>query len=217
MSKSFLQCRCSTCPRLRNCFSNFSNRQKRDTTELMPYPINTLTRTEHLHIFIQQSQLHWSNYPIVSAEGLEQRLVAAGPNHGRHIFQHLRFVPSRLLADLRLRRHQTNDLIREKLECLLGQFTMLKVEDFADNRLWNWSIGATTTAAIKFANMLEQGFTGNIGMPMGQPCLTKAPWNVAERTLADARLKAKGWSLNSCTTGPKLHWMHCYTCSGRHY
>lgn len=48
--------------------------------------------------------------PVVSAERLEQRLVAAGPNHGRHRFQHLRLVPSRLLADLPLRRRQTNDL-----------------------------------------------------------------------------------------------------------
>jgi len=167
----------------------------------MPYQINTLTRTGHLQIFTQQTQLHWSNYPLVSAERLEQRLVAAGPNHGRHRFQHLRFVPSRLLADIRLlgdakptiyKNCGFGNQIRQKLECLLRQFTILKKEDFADKSLWNGSIGATTSAAIKFANKLEQVFTRNIGMPMGQPCLTKARWGMAERTLAVARLKAKG-------------------------
>ena len=106
--------------------------------------------------------------PAVSAERLEQCLVVARRNHGRHGSQHLRFVPSRLLADLRLRRRQTNDPQNQKqlsfqirklhrkelrdwksnqLERLLKQSSNWKI--FVDNGLWNWSLAATTTAAIR--------------------------------------------------------------------
>ena len=52
--------------------------------------------------------------PAVSAEGSEQCLVVPSRDHGRHGSQHLRFVPSRLLADLRFRRHQTHDPQNQK-------------------------------------------------------------------------------------------------------
>ena len=58
--------------------------------------------------------------PVVSAEGLEQCLVGAGRNHGRHGSQHLRFVPSRLLADLRLRRRQTKSANYIGKNCGIG-------------------------------------------------------------------------------------------------
>ena len=52
--------------------------------------------------------------PAVSAEGLEQCLDVAGWNHGRRGSRHLRVVPSRLLADLRLRKRQANDPQNQK-------------------------------------------------------------------------------------------------------
>ena len=42
---------------------------------------------------------------------------------------------------------------------------------------------------LEFANMLEQLFAGNLGMPMAQPCLTEAPWTMAELKMVVARLK----------------------------
>ena len=47
-----------------------------------------------------------------------------------------------------------------------------------------------TWQTCQFANMLEQLFAGNLGMPMAQPCLTKALWTMAELKMALARLKA---------------------------
>ena len=200
MSESFLQCRCPTCPRLRKCFSTLSNLQNWDTTELMPYQINTLTRTGHLQIFIQQSQLHWSNYPLFRQKGWNSVwLLQARTTDVINFNTCDLFLPdcwrTFVLGDAKptiYKKCLFGNQIRQKLECLLRQFTILKMEDFADKSLWNGSIGATASAAIKFANMLEQMFTRNIGMPMGQPCLTKARWGMAERTLAVARLKAKG-------------------------
>ena len=52
--------------------------------------------------------------PAVSAAGLEQRLVVAGRKNGRHGSHHFRFVPSRLVANLRLRRRQTNNPQNQK-------------------------------------------------------------------------------------------------------
>ena len=43
---------------------------------------------------------------------------------------------------------------------------------------------------IQFANMLQQLFAGNLGMPMAQPCLTEAHWTMADIKKAVARLKA---------------------------
>ena len=43
---------------------------------------------------------------------------------------------------------------------------------------------------VEFANMFEQLFAGNLGMPIVQPYLTEAPWTMAELKKAVARLKA---------------------------
>ena len=169
MSGSFLQCRCPTCPRLRNCFSNLSNRQSWDTTELMPYHINTLTRTEHLQIFIQQSQLHWSNYPLFRQKDWNSVWLLQARTTDVIDFNTCDlFLPdcwqTFVLGDAKPTMYKNcgiGNQIRQKLECLWSQFTILKMEDFADNSLWNGSIGATTSAAIKFANMLEQVWHAN--------------------------------------------------------
>ena len=55
-----------------------------------------------------------TNLPTVSSQGMEQRLVVAGRNHGRRGFQQLRFVPSRLLTGLRFQRCQSNDPQKQK-------------------------------------------------------------------------------------------------------
>ena len=55
-----------------------------------------------------------TNLPTVSSQGVEQRLVVAGRNHGRRGFQQLRFVPSRLLTGLRFQRCQSNDPQKQK-------------------------------------------------------------------------------------------------------
>ena len=74
--------------------------------------------------------------PAVSAEGLEQCLVVAGRNHGRHGSQHLRFVPSRLLADLRLRRRQTNDPQNQKqLSFQIRKLHRKELRDWKSNQL----------------------------------------------------------------------------------
>ena len=106
-----------------------------------------------------------TNLSLVSAEALEQCLVVAGRNHGRRGFQQLRFVSSRLLADFRFRRRQTNDPQEQKhlsfqirklhrkqlrdwksnqVKCLLKQSSKWKL--FADNGIWNWPMDATSTA-----------------------------------------------------------------------
>ena len=147
--------------------------------------------------------------PVVSAQGLEQCLVGAGRNHGRHGSQHLRFVPSRLLADLRLRRRQTNDPQYQKdlsfqirklhgkelrdwksnqLERLLGQSSKWKILRTVEYGTGRWL--PEQPQPFEFANMLEQLFAGDLGMPMAQPCLTEAPWTMAELKMAVARLKA---------------------------
>ena len=146
--------------------------------------------------------------PAVSAEGLEQCLVVAGRNHGRHGSQHLRFVPSRLLADVRLRRRQTNAPQNQKqLSFQIRKLHRKKLRDWKSNQLERllkqsskWKILRTMDYGtgrwlpqqpqpFEFANMLEQLFAGNPGRPMVEPRLTEAPWTMAERKKAITRLK----------------------------
>ena len=138
-------------------------------------------------------------------------MVGAGRNHGHHGSQHLQFVPSRLLADLRLRRRQTNDPQYQKnlsfqirkihrkelrvwksnqLERLLGQSSKWKILRTMEYGTGRWL--PEQPQPFEFANMLEQLFAGNLGMPMAQPCFTEAPWTMAmvELKMAVARLKA---------------------------
>ena len=101
--------------------------------------------------------------PAVSAEGLEQCLVVAGRNHGRHGSQHLQIVgrPSAsetpnqrstksktaVLPNPQITSKRVARLEIKSVGALIE--TVFKVENFADNGLWNWSLAATTTAAIR--------------------------------------------------------------------
>ena len=66
---------------------------------------------------------------------------------------------------------------------------MFKLENFVANGIWNWPMDATATATSRI-NMFQQLFERNLGMPMAQPCLTEAPWTMAELKKVIARLKA---------------------------
>ena len=64
------------------------------------------------------------------------------------------------------------------------------MENFADNGLWNWSLATRTTAAIRILLICwNKLFAGNPGRPMVEPCLTEAPWTMAELKKAITRLK----------------------------
>ena len=149
-----------------------------------------------------------TNLPFVSAEALEQCLVVAGRNHGRRGFQQLRFVSSRLLTDLRFRRRQTNDPQEQKqLSFQIRKLHRKELRDWKSNQMERlleqsskWKILRTMDYGIgrwlpeqpqpfEFADMLEQLFAGNPGRPMVEPCLTEAPWTMAELKKAITRLK----------------------------
>ena len=150
-----------------------------------------------------------TNLSLVSAEALEQCLVVAGRNHGRRGSQQLRFVSSRLLTDLRFRRRQTNDPQEQKylsfqirklhrqelrdwksnqIKCLLKKVSKRKLLRTMEYGTGRWM--PHQPQPVEFANMLEQLFAGNLGMPMVRPYLTEAPWTMAELKKAIARLKA---------------------------
>ena len=189
---------------------------------LRPAQIKRCTKLKHWQPHLDEhgapSRFHTAvaialtELPIVSAEGLEQCLVGASRNHGRHGSQHLQFVPSRLLADLRLRRRQTNDPQYQKyLSFQIRKLHRKELPDWKSNQLERllgqsskWKILRTTEYGtgrwlpqqlqpFEFATMLEQEqlFAGNLGMPMAQPGLTEAPWTMAGLKMAVARLKAK--------------------------
>ena len=149
-----------------------------------------------------------TNLPLVSAEALEQCLVVAGRNHGRRGFQQLRFVSSRLLTDLRFRRRQTNDPQEQKqLSFQIRKLHRKELRDRKSNQMErlleqssNWKILRTMDSGtgrwlpeqpqpFEFADLLEQLFAGNPGRPMVEPCLTEAPWTMAELKKAITRLK----------------------------
>ena len=149
-----------------------------------------------------------TSLPLVSAEALEQCLVVAGRNHGRRGFQQLRFVSSRLLTDLRFRRRQTNDPQEQKqLSFQIRKVHRKELRDWKSNQTERlleqsskWKILRTMDYGtgrwlpeqpqpFEFADMLEQLFAGNPGRPMVEPCLTEAPWTMAELKKAITRLK----------------------------
>ena len=112
-----------------------------------------------------------ANLNIVSAQGLEQRLVVAGRHHGRHGFL---AVSAIMICSLRTvdclsameMPHQRSARVKtfvlsktqissEKiagLEIKSGDVlieTIVKTQVLADNGIWNWPMDAATAATIR--------------------------------------------------------------------
>ena len=73
------------------------------------------------------------------------------------------------------------------MERLLEQFSKWKILRTMDYGTGRWL--PEQPQPFEFADMLEQLFAGNPGRPMAEPCLTEAPWTMAELKKAITRLK----------------------------
>ena len=115
----------------------------------------------------------------------------------------------------KLHRNELRDWKSNQVKCFLKQSSKWKLLRTMEYGTGRWM--QQQPQPFEFANMLEQLFVGNLGMPIAQPCLTEAPWTMAEVKKGVAPLKANKAADDAglCTIRRRSCWRHCYTCFGR--